>query len=207
MERPRYGVVLTAGSKEKTLGGYRLEPDPEGKMRLIAGLHDLVNGKLDKLYIAGGARNFGTPLANIYTQYAKRFVERYQLSPDMVIEVKGGVNTETDMEKTKRLLKKENFRGDLSIYSSGYHFERESINNFIRKFSMGTVFTLASETRIQERHNLYRYQPNNNDGKKMPPLPWRILNPDHLSKMRGRNRNMDRLPQFALNLGAYLLRR
>jgi hypothetical protein len=41
-----WGIVLTSGSQEKINGGYRLEPDLEGKMRSLAALEDLSKGRI-----------------------------------------------------------------------------------------------------------------------------------------------------------------
>lgn len=228
-EQPVYGVVLTAGARRKRAADfahpwidedgeaiypwkYRIEPGLEGKMRLLAALTDLVDGRVSKIFIAGGARNYHQPLANIYFDYAQRLVRRYGLSSDQVVVIEGGVNTETDLEKTKKALRKEGFRGDIVLYSSGYHFERRSIERFRRKFKLGNVETQAAETKIQKRHRLYQklhpyIDPQTKDIIDWRPLSWLILNPNHLSAMRARNKKMDRIPQLALNIGAYIARR
>lgn len=227
MERLTYGVVLTAGSQIKKSPVFdnqderfvdedgefiyrhrsRIEPDLEGKMRLISALEDLENGRIEKILIAGGARNFNRPLASIYLEWLNRYVEMGRISPGSVEEVKGGVNTETDLEKTTKMLKSKKFEGEIILYSSGYHFERRSISRYKKRFKMGQVVTQASETKIQERHRNYRRQSKDRSGENRPPLPWRILSPRHLEAMRARNRMMDKIPQPILDFGAYLLRR
>lgn len=215
MERPRIRIVLTAGAQIKRSPVFenpderytdedgefiykfraRIEPDLEGKMRLISALEDIQNGRITKILIAGGAKNFGRPLALIYLDWLNRYVRMGRIPYGSTDAIRGGVNTETDLEKTKKELDKSRFNGQLILYSSGYHFERRSIAKFKKRYPEGTIETVNAEEKVLERRNLF--------GRIVP----KILTVEHLSAMRARNRKMDKLPQFALNLGAYLLRR
>ena len=129
--RLAYGVVLTAGAQVKespfwveekkvtdqsgkVITGKRIEPDPEGKMRTLAALHDLLSGRIDRILLAGGARiednssdeSVYIPLAHIYARYLKRLTKAHNLNPRLIQIVNGGVNTSTDLKKNKRLIKK-----------------------------------------------------------------------------------------------------
>lgn len=212
MERVPTGIVLTAGSqtkespiwirnREKLISAgsvavrTRIEPDLEGKLRLLAALTDLQSGLISRLIVAGGAKNNSVPLARIYCAWLDRYANMGKIYPHQIIELKGGVNTETDLNKAKQKLKKESYSGNLRLYSSGYHFERKSIDTFKKHFPEVDISTTVAEIKIQERRPIYGQ------------IMGRILTPEHIANMRARNRKMDRMPQFALNLGAYILRR
>lgn len=203
--RERVGIVLTAGSDIKRAPvysnpyidddgeriypwSYRLEPDIEGKMRSIAAIDDLVTGKISKIYIAGGAPNYGKPLANIYFEYLNRFVKRYNLRSDQIVEVFGGINTLSDLSETKATLERKKFTGDLVLYSSGYHLDRNSSQNFAREYKKGEVSFVHAEARIKNRHRLY-----GEAGRrlKLGPIGERVLTPMFLEQMYARNRKVD----------------
>jgi len=196
-----WGIVLTAGSQIKTGGGYRIEPDLEGKMRSLAALQDLATGRIHGILVAGGARNYGRPLAEIYTNYLVPFLNRYNFSPDQIVEVKGGVNTPSDLRKTTRFLRRVDYHGDIILYSSSYQFERRAIKRFIERFELGRVSLEPAETKILERHRFYgayygRYP-------YLGSIAERILTAEFVEAMRIRNQDIDRFPESIEYAGAY----
>lgn len=202
-----WGIVLTAGSQKKQSpsGVERIEPDLEGKMRSLSALHDLVGGRIRGILVAGGARNHGIPLARIYKSYLDRFQSHYDLEEDQIVEIKGGVSTPSDLRKTREELKNRQYLGDLVVYSSGYHFERNSINDFVFeyviKLQRGHISLTKAEEKILERHRFYRAF------KDKGLISERILTPEHVEAMRTRNQRVDRFPGFVSEIGAYLMRR
>jgi len=78
------GILLTAGSQEKLRGGQRIEPDLEGKVRALGALDDLANGKIDRLFVVGGAKAHDRPHAEHYKNFLRRFTRKYSLKEDSI---------------------------------------------------------------------------------------------------------------------------
>lgn len=168
----RIGILLTAGAVEKTGGGYRIEPNPEGKIRAIGALDDFTNGRISKVYVLGGQVMFGEPLSAPYVDYLKRFSQRYGYSRDLIQRLPGAVDTTSDLKKATEELPKEEIRNAV-IYSNEFHLESAAM-------AMST-FGLNAETRptdqiTKARHHLY------------PKVVDRILSTDFLAEMEKRER-------------------
>ncbi len=224
MERPVYGVVLTAGSQVKESPNFlnptkryvdddgefifrlqkRIEPDLEGKMRLIPAIEALSNGEIDRLLIAGGAKNHDTPLARIYTNWTKRFEARINarrdklglaaIHADSIVEVRGGVHTPSDLAKTKNLLERLGWNANLVLYSSGYQFLRRAVKDFTRDYSLGSVSGVPSEVAILRRHRFYKH------------TIAKILPNEFVEEMIRRNQKVDKYPKIVEHVAAYLVR-
>ena len=100
----RIGVILTAGVQKKTRGGDRIEPDLEGKIRLLQALDDLAEGRLDKVVVTGGAVKFGKGEADYYAEYLNR--KRQAINPDLppIQSVTKGIETESDLKAVSALI-------------------------------------------------------------------------------------------------------
>ena len=224
MERPVWGIVLTAGSQEKSSPVFcnpkfryvdedgefiyklrqRIEPDLEGKLRLIPAIDALAKGQIDRILIAGGALNHDTPLARIYTDWAKRFTGRINrerekhglasLHENSIVEVVGGVHTPSDLSKAKKLLEKNGWLAKLKIFSSRYQFLRRAVKDFIRDYQYGEVETIPSEVAIKSRHRLYS------------DISEKILTEEFVENMIERNAKIDNYPKFIEHIAAYASR-
>lgn len=224
MERPVYGVVLTSGSQIKESPNFlnpsqryidedgefifrlqrRVEPDIEGKIRLIPAIEALSMGKIDRLLIAGGARNNDIPLARIYTDWVKGFENAINLRrsklglaaihTDSIIEVKGGVHTPSDLAKTEKMLEQRGWNADLILFSSSHQFLKRAVKDFMQSYSLGEVRTVSSDAEILGRHRLY------------PSIASKILSPEFIEEMVRRNHKIDKYPKIVENVAAYLVR-
>ncbi len=224
MERPVYGVVLTSGSQIKESPNFlnpsqryvdedgefifrlqrRVEPDLEGKIRLIPAIEALSVGKIDRLLIAGGARNHDIPLARIYTNWAKGFetvinIRRNKLGlaaihEDSIVEVRGGVHTPSDLAKTEKTLEQRGWNADIILFSSNYQFLRRAVKDFMQSYSLGQVRTVSSDVEILGRHRLY------------PGIVAKVLPHEFIEEMIMRNHKIDKYPKIVENAAAYLVR-
>ena len=218
--RLTYGVVLTAGAQVKkspfwleekkvtdqsgtVMMGKRIEPDPEGKMRVLAALHDLLNGRIDRILLAGGSRvednssdeSVYVPLAHIYARYLKRLTKVHNLNPRRVQIVNGGVNTSTDLKKTKALLKKRRLPNDVRVYSTSYQLRRRAVRRFLQDKDLD-VHLERAELKIIERHK----RPG------IVKIIDRILTKEHLDEMRKISFASEFLPPFVWDPTVYILR-
>ena len=217
--RLTYGVVLTAGAQVKkspfwleekkvtdqsgkVMMGKRIEPDPEGKMRALAALHDLLNGRIDRILLAGGSRvednssdeSVYVPLAHIYARYLKRLTKAHSLNPRLIQIVNGGVNTSTDLRKTKVLLKKR-IPKNVRVYSTSYHLRRKTVRRFLQDKDLDVRLEKA-ELKIIERY-------------KRPvifKIIDRILTKEHLGEMKRISFASELLPSFVWDPAVYILR-
>lgn len=204
MERLTLGVVLTAGSQEKQRGGHRIEPDLEGKLRIIPAIDELSNGQIDRILIAGGAKNYNTPLAHIYLEYAKRFTGRINrrrnelgltnIQEDTLIEVKGGIHTASDLAKTKQFILDKDWYANIKLNSSGYQLKRRAIKDFIKNYHLGDVTIIPSEAELPRRHPLYKR------------VAERVLPIEFVNIMIERNSKIDKYPKYVEHVAAYFVR-
>lgn len=224
MERPVYGVVLTAGSQIKESPNFlnpkrryvdedgefifwlqkRVEPDLEGKMRLIPAMEALSKGEIDRLLIAGGARNYDFPLAGIYTRWAKGFENAINsrrdklglaaIHEDSIVEVRGGVHTPSDLAKTEKMLEQKGWNANLILFSADYQFLRRAVKDFMQNYSLGQVETVSSDMAILRRHRFYQE------------IIARVLPHEFVEGMIRRNENIDKYPKIIEHIAAYLAR-
>lgn len=122
--KERIGIVLTAGARKKErLGNEIVEPDPEGKVRSLAALTDLVNGKIQNIGVSGGMVAYDEPLSRFYVDYLRRFATKYNFEPEQIMRIPGGVDTSTDLKRAIEILGEETMENSV-IYSGEVHLKR-----------------------------------------------------------------------------------
>lgn len=120
----RIGIVLTAGVRRKNrLNTTVFEPDPEGKVRCLAALTDLVNDQIDNIYVSGGMLDRGEPFSAAYVPYIQRQSQRYNFDQERVVRLPGKFNTSTDLQQAVRLIGKVRLNQS-RIYTTSDHLER-----------------------------------------------------------------------------------
>ena len=168
----RIGVLLTAGAQEKTNGGLRIEPDPEGKIRAIGALDDLIKGRITQICVLGGQTMYGQPLSSHYAAYLSRFSHRYGFPEDRIQRLLGAVDTTSDIKRATEELPREELENAV-IYSNEFHLESAAITMSTFGFN---VETRPTDKITKARHHLY------------PKVVDRILTEDFLDKMEKRER-------------------
>lgn len=168
----RIGILLTAGAVEKTQGGYRIEPNPEGKIRAVGALDDFVNGRVTKVYVLGGQVMHGEPLSTHYVDYLRRFSQRYAYSRESIQRLPGAVDTTSDLKKATEELPKEELENAV-IYSNKFHLESAAMAMSTFGFN---VETRPTDQITKARHHLY------------PKVVDRVITEDFLADMNKRER-------------------
>src|SRR3989344_4317767 len=120
---PFIGLLLTAGLQTKQQSE-RIEPDLEGKVRSLGALHDLVNHHIDHLFIVGGQKLQGKPLAEYNADYLKRFENRYPAVTSRIETLPGGIETGSDLHKAVKTLAGRNLDHNLRVYTTSFHGPR-----------------------------------------------------------------------------------
>lgn len=168
----RIGILLTAGSVEKTQGGYRVEPNPEGKIRAIGALDDLAKGNINRIYVLGGQISYGEPLSTHYVNFLKRFGHKYNLPKDAIQRLPGAVDTTSDLKRATKDLPASKLKNAV-IYSNEFHLESAALA--MQTFGFDTE-TCPTDQITRSRHPLY------------PKVIDRIMTEDFLAEMKKRER-------------------
>src|SRR3989344_2975642 len=175
----RIGIILTAGVQEKTRGGYRVEPDLEGKIRSLLALQDLKLGAVDRLIVTGGQPVFGKGVAEHYASYLNRKLSAINLDLPQVQAVTDVIETESDLKAVSEFIKKDD---RVIIYSSAYHLRRKAASTLNR---LGFLTAKdPSERRLKEKDRRYERIING------------VLNPRFVLYQNIRGIIIDLLPYF-----------
>ncbi|OGD85336.1 hypothetical protein A2164_04565 [Candidatus Curtissbacteria bacterium RBG_13_35_7] len=172
------GILLTAGAVEKVKGGYRIEPNLEGKVRALGALDDLANEQIDTLFVVGGAKSYDKPLARYYKNFLRRFIKRYNLTEGSIEELPGGVETGSDLKAVIKQLQSLGLDKNLRIYSTGFHLERAQKIMKILGYKV-TVISTEDLTRTRS--------------KKHPGVVDNIITPEFIEEMNEREKRIMRL--------------
>ena len=202
----RLGIVLTAGaewkrspildssgvrqvdSSGKIIYGQRLVPILEGQLRSMVAFRGLTCGNINGLIIVGGALKHGRPEADIYRDYLLPCAVRKGIDPNSLMVIKGGRNTDSDLELVRRLLVESNYRGTLAIYSSGYHLVTRPVIEFVKRLKCQ-----ATLERVEEDSTYRR-------------IAQRIFTPAYIAKQEERYHRRDYFPSRIRRVAAHLLR-
>jgi len=180
-EEPRaktIGILLTAGSQEKTRGGYRIEPDLEGKVRALGALDDLAHRQIDRLFVVGGQQSQDRPVSEHYKRFLKRFINRYNLDEQAIEDLPGGVDTGSDLKKAAEELRNMGLDHSLRIYSTSFHLKRAST---VMKSLGYKVETISTEDLTKSR------------SKRHPKVVDSIITPEFLKRMNDREKRILRI--------------